>query len=110
VARSILLKGALTERGDYLPDHLAALRERSRQFRALVAESGLAASPAQVAIAFGLAHPQIHAVLVGMRAEHELGEAIGAASLRLPGNLLERLRALRLDDADLLNPSTWGIP
>jgi aryl-alcohol dehydrogenase-like predicted oxidoreductase len=110
VVRSILLKGALTARGDYLPDHLTALRDRSRQFRTLVAASGLAASPAQAAIAFGLAHPQIHAVLVGMRAEHELGEALAAASLRLPGDLLERLRGLRLDDADLLNPSTWGIP
>lgn len=110
VVRSILLKGALTARGDYLPDHLAALRDRSHQFRALVAESGLAASPAQAAIAFGLANPQIHSVLVGMRAEHELDEALAAASLRLPDGLLDRLRALRLDDADLLNPSTWGIP
>jgi 1-deoxyxylulose-5-phosphate synthase len=110
VVRSILLKGALTARGDYLPDHLAVLRDRSLQFRTLVASSGLTAGPAQVAIAFGLAHPQIHSVLVGMRTEHELGEALGAASLRLPGDLLARLRALRLDDADLLNPSTWGIP
>jgi aryl-alcohol dehydrogenase-like predicted oxidoreductase len=110
VVRSILLKGALTARGDYLPDRLAALRERSRQFRGLVDESGLGIAPAQAAIAFGLAHPQIDAVLVGVRSEHELDEALGAADVQLPEALLEQLRALRLDDAELLNPATWGIP
>lgn len=110
VVRSILLKGALTERGDFLPEHLAALRERSRQFRALVAASGLPIGAAQAAVAFGLAQPQIHSVLVGVRSERELSEALGAADLTLPAELLAALSALRLDDADLLNPSTWGIP
>jgi 1-deoxyxylulose-5-phosphate synthase len=110
VVRSILLKGALTARGDYLPDHLAELRERSRQFRELVTYSDLGISPVQVAVAFGLAHPQIHSVLVGVRTEQELREALGAAALKLPADLLAQLAVLRLDDADLLNPSTWGLP
>jgi aryl-alcohol dehydrogenase-like predicted oxidoreductase len=110
LVRSILLKGALTSRGDYLPNHLEALRIRSRQFRNLVAESCLQASPVQVAIAFGLAHAQIHSVLVGVRSEWELQEALGAVAVSLPGDLLEQLYALRLDDAELLNPATWGIP
>jgi aryl-alcohol dehydrogenase-like predicted oxidoreductase len=110
VARSILLKGALTTRGDHLPDHLAQLRVRSRQFRDLVAEAGLEISPAQAAIAFGLAQPHIHAVLIGVRSERELREALGAAAIQLPADLLARLAALRLDDDDLLNPSTWDIP
>ncbi len=110
VVRSILLKGALTARGDYLPDHLAELRERSRQFRELVTYSDLGISPVQVAVAFGLAHPQIHSVLVGVRSEQELREALSAATVTLPADLLAQLSALRLDDADLLNPGTWGIP
>lgn len=110
VVRSILLKGALTARGDYLPDYLKELRTRSRQFRGLVAETGLNVSPVQVAIAFGLAHPQIHSVLIGVRSEWELREALGAVAVRLPNDLLEQLYGLRLDDAELLNPSTWGIP
>jgi 1-deoxyxylulose-5-phosphate synthase len=110
VVRSILLKGALTSRGDYLPNHLAELRERSRQFRGLVADAGLNISPVQVAVAFGLAHPHIHSVLVGVRSEQELREALGAAAVELPADLLAQLTALRLDDDDLLNPSTWGIP
>jgi 1-deoxyxylulose-5-phosphate synthase len=110
LVRSILLKGALTSRGDYLPDHLAALRARSRQFRSLIAESGLSASPVQAAVAFGLVHPQIHSVLVGVRSEWELREALGAIVVRLPDALLDQLYRLRLDDAELLNPGTWGIP
>jgi aryl-alcohol dehydrogenase-like predicted oxidoreductase len=110
VVRSILLKGALTTRGDHLPKHLAALIERSRQFRGLVAGSRLGISPVQAAIAFGLAHPQIDSVLVGVRSAAELHEALGATGVRLPDGLLDELRALRLDDAELLNPSTWGIP
>ena len=110
IVRSILLKGALTSRGDYLPEHLAALRDRSRQFRSLVAESSLGASPVQAAIAFGLAHPHIQAVLIGVRSAWELREALGALAVELPDTLVERFRALRLDDPDLLNPATWGIP
>ena len=110
VVRSILLKGALTARGDYLPEHLAELRERSRQFRELVADSGLGISPVQAAITFGLAHTQIHSVLIGVRSEQELREALGATNVTLPADLLAQLTALRLDDADLLNPGTWGIP
>ncbi|HEX5690781.1 MAG TPA: aldo/keto reductase, partial [Roseiflexaceae bacterium] len=110
MVRSILLKGALTTRGDFLPDRLAALRERSRQFRALVTESGVGASPVQAAIAFGLAHPQIQAVLVGVRSARELHEALGALLVELPDAFVEQLHALRLDDPDLLNPATWGIP
>jgi 1-deoxyxylulose-5-phosphate synthase len=110
LVRSILLKGALTGRGDYLPDRLAELRARSHAFRELVAASRLDAGPVQAAIAFGLAHPQIQSVLVGIRSERELREALGAVAVRLPHDLLERLYALRLDDAELLNPATWGIP
>jgi aryl-alcohol dehydrogenase-like predicted oxidoreductase len=110
VVRSILLKGALTTRGDYLPDHLAELRNRSREFRKLVAASDILLTPVQVAIAYGLAQHHIHSVLVGVRSEHELREALGATSAVLPSDLLAQLTTLRLDDADLLNPSTWGIP
>jgi 1-deoxyxylulose-5-phosphate synthase len=107
VVRSVLLQGVLTERGDYLPDHLEALRARSRRFRQLVAESGVGLSPAQVAIAFGLAHPQIDAVLMGVRTLTELTENLQAVEATLPVDLLDQLYPLRLDDADLLNPGTW---
>lgn len=110
IVRSVLLKGALTERAEHLPDHLEALRARSRQFRALVAEMELGLQPAQTAIAFALAQPQTGAVLVGVRSLAELEENLVALQTPLPPAWLERLAALRLDDEALLNPATWGIP
>jgi 1-deoxyxylulose-5-phosphate synthase len=109
VVRSVLLKGALTERADHLPAHLEPLRARSRQFRQLVAASGLNLSPAQMALAFALAHPQIGAVLVGVRSEAELQDDLAAVASTLPARLRTQLTALRLDDDQLLNPGTWGI-
>ena len=110
MVRSVLLKGALTERAEHLPEHLAPLRARSRQFRQLVAMSGLALSPAQAALAFALAQPQINAVLVGVRTQAELVDNLAALACRLPVTLLDEVSALRLDDEQLLNPGTWGIP
>jgi len=110
MVRSVLLKGALTERADHLPDHLEPLRARSRAFRRLVAEAGLPLSPAQAALAFALAQPEINAVLVGVRTAEELQENLAALACALPAPLLDQLRALRLDDEQLLNPGTWGIP
>lgn len=109
LVRSILLKGVLTSRGDYLPDHLAELRNRSREFRKLIADARINASAVQAAIAFGLAQPHIDSVLVGLRSLEELHEALGAAELELPEALVAKMAELRLDDEDLLNPSTWGF-
>lgn len=110
IVRSVLLKGALTERAEHLPERLEPLRARSRHFRQLVADSGLNLSPAQVALAFALAHPQIGAVLVGVRTLQELYDDLVAVTTQLPPGLVHQLAALRLDDDDLLNPGTWGIP
>lgn len=110
IVRSVLLKGALTERADYLPDHLETLRSRSRTFRQLVAASGLNLTPAQVAIAFALAQPQIHAVLMGVRTLEEVNDNLVALAAELPPAFVEALAALRIDDETLINPGKWGIP
>lgn len=109
VVRSVLLKGALTERAEHLPAHLQPLIERSRRFRGSVTGAGIGCSPAQAAVAFALANPAIHSVLVGVRRLAEVTDALQAAQLGLPPQLLDELRGLRLDDEELLNPGTWGI-
>lgn len=109
MVRSVLLKGALTARADYLPDPLESLRARSRQYRQLVADAGLGLTPAQVAIAFALAQPQISSVLVGIRSLDELTENLPALTTTLPPSLLAQLSALRIDDEKLINPGAWGI-
>ncbi len=110
MARSVLLKGVLTERAEHLPGHLDTLRLRSRVFRELVTASGLAVTPAQVAIAFALAQPAIHTVLIGVRTQAELLANLTASTVKLLPAFYDQLAALRLDDADLLNPGNWGIP
>ena len=110
VVRSVLLKGVLTERADHLPARLHALTTASQRFRRVIAEAGLAASAAQVAVAFALAHLQISAVLVGMSSVAELEDNLRAATLQLPPAVLEQFDALELSDETLLNPSTWDIP
>ncbi len=109
VARSVLLQGVLTERGDHLPDRLEPLRERSRRFRQLAADSGLGLSAAQLAIAFALDHPHISAALMGVRSQAELAENLTAVETQIPADLMAQLYGLRLDDADLLNPGTWRL-
>jgi aryl-alcohol dehydrogenase-like predicted oxidoreductase len=110
LARSVLLKGALTERAEHLPAHLNELRLRSRAVRELIAANKLGATLPQTAIAFALAQPAIHAVLIGVSSEIELRSNLHSLTLDLSPAMVERLRSLRLDDADLLNPGTWGIP
>lgn len=109
-ARSVLLKGALTERAEHLPAHLEELRMRSRALRELIVGNKLSATSAQVAIGFALAQPAIHAVLIGVSNEIELRSNLHSLTLDLSPAMMERLASLRLDDADLLNPGTWGIP
>lgn len=110
LARSVLLKGALTPRAEHLPDHLSSLRLRYRALTALIGAAGLTAATAQVAIAFALAQPAIHAVLIGVRTVDELRQNLDALTVVLPPKLIAQLNILRLDDANLLNPATWGIP
>ena len=110
LVRSVLLKGALTERADHLPDHLATLRSRSRHFRHLVQQHAPHLTPAQTALAFALANPHIQSVLVGMRTAEECTSNLAAVATTLSPDLLAALQALRVDDEDLLNPGTWGIP
>jgi len=107
VVRSVLLQGALTGRADHLPDRLEPLKARSRQFRELVARLGGGLSPAQAAIAFGLAEPRIASVLIGVRTESELEENLAAATATLSPDLMFELRQLRIDNPDFVNPSTW---
>ncbi len=109
LVRSVLLKGALTERADHLPEHLATLRSRSRHFRHLVQQHAPHLTPAQAALAFVLANPQIQSALVGMRTAEECTSNLAAVATRLSPDLLAALQALRVDDEDLLNPGTWGI-
>ncbi len=103
VARSVLLKGALTYRYRQLPEGLQPLQlavERLLRTAAI----DLSALP-ELAYRFVLAQPSIHTALVGASSVAELETSVRYAE---PGAVeSERLQGLQLEDDQLLNPGKW---
>ena len=106
VARSVLLKGALTHRYAYLPEVLADLRAASAHAQALAAGAGM--SLPEAAYRYVLAHPAISSALVGTARADELAETVGwAEAAPLPDILLAALRQITLADPRQLSPANW---
>lgn len=106
LARSAFLKGALTDKAQFLPPALTPLREAADRARAAldVDWSGLPAA----ALRFCLSAPAIGSVLFGARTREELDAAVTAAAAGpLPPALLARTPALAIADESLLDPSRW---
>ncbi len=111
ITRSALLKGALTERADHLPPHLAGLQGPSRAFRDLAVTLPGHPTPVQTALRFCLAHPAVASTLIGVRSLSELEEALGIANVPdFDAAVVAQMSGLALDDERLLDPSGWGIP
>jgi aryl-alcohol dehydrogenase-like predicted oxidoreductase len=108
--RSVLLKGAVTERADFLPEHLQPLRARSKEFREILRRAEVGLTPAQAAIAFALSDSRVNSVLIGVRSLQELQENLAAAESRLPAETLNALYGLRIDDDALVDPMLWNLP
>ncbi|MBM3776552.1 MAG: aldo/keto reductase [Acidobacteria bacterium] len=99
VARSVLLKGALTHRYRYLPEALAPLRRAVEQIDPDLPE---------LAYRYVLHNPLVHTALAGTARVDELEAVAGyAAAPPLTGELLARIGAIRIEDESLLNPGNW---
>jgi aryl-alcohol dehydrogenase-like predicted oxidoreductase len=107
--RSVLLKGAVTERADFLPEHLRPLTARSQQFREILKRAEVGLTPAQAAIAFALSDSRVNSVLIGVRSLQELHENLAAAESSLPAETLKALYGLRIDDETLVDPVLWNL-
>ncbi len=108
VARSVLLKGALSARYHYLPDSLAPLKAAVGRLEA-VAESAALSLP-ELSYRYLLTQRLPQTALVGASALHELEAAIRFAEAGpLPGQLMERIQEVQIENEMLLNPGTWGI-
>lgn len=106
IARSILLKGALTHRCQYLPVSLAALREAVEQAMALagVSSDGLV----ELAYRFVLSRQPPDTALAGASNIEELEQIVSAAGRGpLAGKLIEQLGKITVQPESLLNPGTW---
>ncbi len=111
IARSVFLKGALSPRADFLPARLTALKAQSRAVKQAAAALSPPLTREAAALKFVLAHESIATALVGVRDIAELEASLTAA--RAPcwsDATIERFRRLRCHQADLLDPSAWGLP
>ena len=111
IVRSVFLKGVLSPRAEFLPERLSALKSLSQA----VMRSAAALSPPltrqAAALKFVLAHDAISSALLGLRDINELEASLAAA--KAPDwdeATIERFRKLRCQQADLLDPSAWGLP
>ena len=108
IVRSAFLKGALTEKAQWLPIELAELKMGVvRAMRVL--DISWQALP-EFALRFCLSAPEVSTVLVGARTIPELEQALAAeVAGPLPEELLVKTKSLGLTDERLLNPTYWNI-
>jgi aryl-alcohol dehydrogenase-like predicted oxidoreductase len=110
LVRSVLLKGALTPKAQWLPESLGPLRTAAEQARDLLAEGSWDALP-KAATRFCLSFPPVTSVLTGARTASELDVALQAETEGpLTDRVLREAARLGLDDEQLLNPSHWPVP
>jgi len=106
MARSVLLKGALTHRVDLLPAALDPLKQAVAERRAIAA--GEVGSLPELAYRYVLSGDLPETALVGTSRIEELHQAIlFARKGPLPEAVLERIRALPIPAPELLNPGLW---
>ncbi len=106
LARSAFLKGALTDKAQFLPPALAPLRDAADRARVALGVDwrGLP----ELALRFCLSAPAIATVLFGARTTDELDAALAAAAAGpLAAEQLQQTPPLALTDERLLDPSQW---
>jgi len=106
IVRSVLLKGALTHRYEYLPPSMRELKAAVAGIRG-IAESASATLP-EIAYRFVLAHPAVSSALVGTASVEELKAAVEFSGRGpLAPECLTQLRQVTLSDPNLLHPGKW---
>ena len=108
LTRSVLLKGTLTKRAQWLPPSLRALSQASE--RAVTELDTCWEDLPAMALRFCLSVDGVHCVLSGVRNSAEVEDCLAAcAAGPIPRVLLAKASALGLSDERLLNPSHWEL-
>lgn len=106
ISRSVLLKGALTPARRHLAPSLAPLKAHAHAAEAIAKELGT--DLPSLAIRFALSNPCVHTVLIGSNKIRNLENAVSATEAGpLPGDILERLQKLKIDDPMQVDPKQW---
>jgi aryl-alcohol dehydrogenase-like predicted oxidoreductase len=105
IARSVLLKGALTSRYQFLPPELASLKSAIE--RLAQNASSVHALPS-LAYRYVLSHEPPHSALVGSASRAELSACLAyAAQGPLEPDQIQAVQAVQLEDERWLNPGNW---
>ena len=105
IARSVLLKGALSERCLLLPDTLASLKECIRR---LAQVAGSTSQLPALAYRYVGCRPLPHSALIGTASHAEIDACIAYMKLGpLSAEEIQAIRSVRLEDERWLNPGNW---
>lgn len=108
LTRSVLLKGTLTKRAQWLPPSLLALSQASE--RAVKELDTCWEALPGMALRFCLSVDGVHCVLSGVRNAAEVEDCLAAcAAGPIEPALLRKACGLGLNDERLLNPSHWEL-
>ncbi len=108
LTRSVLLKGTLTKRAQWLPASLRALSQASE--RAVKELDTCWEALPGMALRFCLSVEGVHCVLSGVRNSAEVEDCLAAcAAGAIAPDLLVKAYGLGLSDERLLNPSHWEL-
>lgn len=106
VVRSILLKGLLSDRGKNLHPALKNVEEHIEKYDNLLGRINL--SLPELAIKFGLSHPEVSTVLVGLDKITYLNQTLKSANgVYLNEEELEEAKGLSYPDPTFLNLPYW---
>jgi len=108
VARSVFLKGVLSERVKVLPETLQVLVHASDRVRETLGDTW--ETLPGTAVRFCLSVPGVHSVLLGLRSASELPAALAAEQAGpLPTSVMRKTKTLKLTDEKMLDPSHWPM-
>jgi aryl-alcohol dehydrogenase-like predicted oxidoreductase len=106
VARSVLLKGVLTDRYRHLPEPLADLKARVHELKVLASREEM--SLPELAYRFVLSQEMPQTALVGTSSIDELEEVVRfAENVTLSDDQMMAIRSIPMPDARDLNPGNW---
>ena len=108
VARSVLLKGALTRRCENLPEGMEALREAVGE-AAQHSPKGLDGLP-ELAYRYVLSDERVHTALVGASYVEEVEQAVRfVAAGPLSSHQMYDIQQMVISEEKLLNPGNWPM-
>lgn len=109
IARSVLLKGALTCRHRHLPETLMELKSAVERTAAIAEKQSL--SLPELAFRFVLRQSAVSTALIGAASVEELESAVNYSSRdSLADGILKEIESICIDRPEQLNPANWAIP